>query len=53
MLSEMFISKHVTFLEKKIVLERSSRRKIKLKEDKEPQTDIQLKPRHEAIKLDV
>jgi hypothetical protein len=33
MLSEMFISKHVTFLEKKIVLERSSRRKIKLKED--------------------
>jgi hypothetical protein len=46
----MFVSKHITFLEKEFVLKMSSERKIKFQE---LTTDIQIKPNHEAITSDV
>jgi hypothetical protein len=49
---KMFVSKY-TFLEKEFVLERRCERKIEINELQEPQIDIQMEQKLEAITFDV
>jgi hypothetical protein len=49
----MFVSKYTTFLEKEFVLERRCERKIEINELQEPQIDIQMEQKLEAITFDV
>ena len=49
----MFVLKYTAFIEKEFVLERRCERKIEINEVQEPQIDIQMEQKLEAITFDV